>query len=356
MAETSGAFILVIISPQHIQNEEKTSCINVESIIVDVVQGPILPGVDWHEQWKAAPESQAILRELEATKERYSHEPIQASSSEFASPLLKQLMVVIYRHTIALWRKPDYIWNKVIIHILQALFNGFSFWKVGHSHDVFHLELRLFSIFIFLFVAGGVIVQLQPLFMANRAIFEAREKKSKTYSWVAFVTGQMVAEIPYLISCGTLYFVSFYFTNGFSVGASVSGQFFLEMILYKFLYTAVGQGIAVFSSNENFASLVNPLVLGAIFIDFCSALVPYNSLNVFWRYWMYSFDPFTYVVQSLFTQTVWDVEVKCAKSELNIISPPPNQTCGSYMAEFLSSHADFINNPDAHLRVLIPAS
>lgn len=35
--------------------------------------------------------------------------------------------------------------------------------------------------------------------MANRAIFEAREKKSKTYSCFAFVIGQIVAEIPYRI-------------------------------------------------------------------------------------------------------------------------------------------------------------
>ena len=62
---------------------------------------------------------------------------------------------------------------------------------------------------------------------------------------------------------------------------------------------------------------------------------------------MYYVDPFTYVVQSLFTQTVWDIEVKCATSEVNIVSPPPNQTCGSYMAEFLSSHAGYIRNPDA---------
>jgi ABC-type multidrug transport system ATPase subunit len=315
--------------------------------IVEVVQGRVLPGVDWHEQWMAAPESQSILTELALTKKKYSHEPINTTSTEFASPMMKQLKIVTKRHTVALWRKPDYIWNKIVLHIAQALFNGFSFWKAGESAGIFELELRLFSIFIFLFVAGGVIVQLQPLFMANRAIFEAREKKSKTYSWIAFVTGQMVAEIPYLILCGTLYFVGFYFTVGFPTKASVSGQFFLEMILYQFLYTAVGQGIAVFSPNEYFASLVNPLVLGAIFIDFCGVLVPYDTLNVFWRYWLYYLDPFTYVVQALFTLTVWDVKVKCAASELSIITPPPNQTCGSYMADFITAHSGYLNNPEA---------
>lgn len=41
--------------------------------------------------------------------------------------------------------------------------------------------------------------------------------------------------------------------------------------------------IAVFPPNEYFASLVNPLILGAIFIDFCGVLVPCATLNVFWR-------------------------------------------------------------------------
>ncbi|KAI9039876.1 uncharacterized protein KD926_008977 [Aspergillus affinis] len=157
----------------------------------------------------------------------------------------------------------------------------------------------------------------------------------------------MVAEIPYLIICGTLYFVGFYFIVGFPTRAGVSGQFFLEMVLYQFLYTALGQGIAMFSPNEYFASLVNPLVLSAIFVDFCGVLVPFNTLSVFWRYWLYFLDPFTYVVQSLFTLTVWDVEVKCTVSGLSIITPPPDQTCGSYMVDFISAHSAYLNNPDA---------
>ncbi|OJZ80600.1 hypothetical protein ASPFODRAFT_147512 [Aspergillus luchuensis CBS 106.47] len=317
--------------------------------IVDVVQGRVLPGVDWYEQWMAAPESEAVMAELEATKSHYSGVSMPTETLEFASPMWKQLKIVTKRHCIALWRKPDYIWNKIILHIAQALFNGFSFWKAGQSHGILELELRLFSIFIFLFVAGGVIVQLQPLFLANRAIFEAREKKSKTYSWIAFVTGQMIAEIPYLILCGTLYFVGFYFTVGLPTRASISGQFFLEMIFYQFLYTAVGQGIAVFSPNEYFASLVNPLILGAIFIDFCGVLVPYDTLNVFWRYWLYYLDPFTYIVQALFTQTVWNIKVECRPSEMTIITPPPNLTCGAYMADFIASHSGYLNNPEAQV-------
>jgi ABC-type multidrug transport system permease subunit len=51
-----------------------------------------------------------------------------------------------------------------------------------------------------------VIAQTQPKFIANRDIFETREKKAKIYSWWAFCFGEIVAEVPYLLVCALLYF------------------------------------------------------------------------------------------------------------------------------------------------------
>lgn len=67
------------------------------------------------------------------------------------------------------------MWNKIVLHIFAALFSGFTFWKVGDG--TFSLQLRLFAIFNFIFVAPGCINQMQPFFLANRDIFETREKK-----------------------------------------------------------------------------------------------------------------------------------------------------------------------------------
>jgi ABC-type multidrug transport system ATPase subunit len=323
--------------------------VNPAEFIVDVVQGRVLPGVDWAKEWSSSPERQAITQKLEDVKTQYagvSPSSIETDrNSEFASHWMKQLKVVTKRHCVALWRKPDYIWNKFVLHIVSALFNGFTFWNVGNG--TFDLQLRLFAVFNFLFIAGGVINQLQPLFMENRAIFEAREKKSKTYSWVAFVTAQMVAEIPYLIICAVLYFGCYYFTVGFPVKASISGQVFFEMLLFEFLYTALGQGIAVFSPNEYFASLVNPFILGAIFINFAGVLVPYSNLNNFWKYWMYWLDPFKYLIEGLLTQPLYAVKVECLESELSTFNPPSNMSCGAYMADFLSSHGGYLVDPQA---------
>lgn len=67
------------------------------------------------------------------------------------------------------------MWNKVFLHIFAALFSGFTFWKIGNG--TFSLQLRLFAIFNFIFVAPGCINQMQPFFLHSRDIFETREKK-----------------------------------------------------------------------------------------------------------------------------------------------------------------------------------
>jgi|SRR6266536_701879 len=96
------------------------------------------------------------------------------------------------------------------------------------------------------------------------------------YSWLAFLTTQIVAEIPYLILYGTLYFACWNFTAGLPAKASISGQVFFLMILYEFLYTAIGQAIATISPNDFFASRLNPVIIGACLINFAGVLVPYT--------------------------------------------------------------------------------
>jgi hypothetical protein len=63
----------------------------------------------------------------------------------------------------------------------------------------------MFAVFNFVFVAPGVMVQTQPKFIANRDVFEKREKKAKTYSWVVFCIAEIVAELPYLMVCAALF-------------------------------------------------------------------------------------------------------------------------------------------------------
>ncbi|KAK8091733.1 ABC-2 type transporter-domain-containing protein [Apiospora hydei] len=318
--------------------------VNPAEHIVDVVQGRFGTDIDWPEVWNASKERTEALAELERldngqTMEKSgitsetTPEPTEAETKDFATPVMYQVKLVTTRQSIALWRNPDYIWNKISLHVTNALFGGFTFWMIGNGS--FELQLRLMAVFNFVFVAPGCINQLQPLFIKNRDLFETREKKSKAYHWLAFISAQLLSEIPVLIVCATVYF------------ASKSGQVYLEMILYEFLYTAIGQAIAAYSPSEVFAALANPVFVGAGLINFCGVVVPYSQIQAFWRYWIYWLDPFTYLIGGLLEPVVWDVKVQCKPNELTRIPVPPNSTCGTYLADFLATSGGYVVDPDA---------
>ncbi|KAJ5949763.1 hypothetical protein N7454_001347 [Penicillium verhagenii] len=296
--------------------------------IIEVIQGGATQEqIDWVDVWSQSPERNRALEELESLNAAgLADLDYVEDTADFATSHWYQFKLVAKRLTIQIWRSPDYMWNKMILHIFAAL---------------------LFAIFNFIFVAPGCINQMQPFFLQNRDIFETREKKSKTYHWIAFIGAQAVTEIPYLIICATLYFVCFYFTAGFPIASSISGQYYLQMIFYEFLYTSIGQAIAAYAPNEYFAAVMNPLLLGAGLVSFCGVVVPYASMQPFWRYWLYYLDPFNYLVGGLLGEILWDVKVQCKPSEYITFSAPSAQTCGEYMANFLSSEPGYLLDSNA---------
>ncbi|KAK4086445.1 hypothetical protein Purlil1_9291 [Purpureocillium lilacinum] len=303
--------------------------------MIDVVSGTLSQGKDWNEVWLASPEYEKMTAELDHIISDAASKPPGTvdDGHEFAMPMWYQIKLVTHRMNVSLYRNVDYVNNKMALHIFSALFNGFSYWKIGESFG--DLQLKLFTVFTFIFVAPGVLAQLQPLFIHRRDIFETREKKSKMYSWVAFVTGLIVSEIPYLIICGVLYFVCWYYTVGFPTASTRAGATFFVMLMYEFLYTGMGQFIAAYAPNEVFASLVNPVVIGTL-VSFCGVLVPYQQITAFWRYWMYYLNPFNYLMGSMLVFSVWGTDVNCADSEFAVFDPPNGTTCADYLSSYLS--------------------
>ncbi|KAE8333393.1 ABC-2 type transporter-domain-containing protein [Aspergillus sergii] len=297
--------------------------------MIDVVSGKG-EGQDWNQIWLQSPEHRKLSGELDSmTAEALNRNTtVNDEQHEFAASLWTQTKLVTHRMNISLFRNTEYLNNKFAMHISLALLNGFTFWMVGDS--LTDLQQNLFTVFNFIFVAPGVISQLQPLFIDRRDIFEAREKKSKMYHWAPFVTGLIVSEFPYLLVCAFLYYVCWYFTVGLPTSPYHAGSVFFVVVMYECLYTAIGQMIAAYTPNAVFASLVNPLVITTL-VSFCGVMIPYSQIQPFWRYWMYYIDPFNYLMSSLLVFTTWDKPVHCTPDELAVFDPTPNQTCGEYL-------------------------
>jgi ATP-binding cassette subfamily G (WHITE) protein 2 (PDR) len=62
---------------------------------------------------------------------------------------------------------------------------------------------------------------------------------------------------------------------------------------------------------------------------------------------MYRATPVTYFVSALISTGIGGVNIVCSRNELLTLSPPPGQTCGSYLAEYVSFAGGTLLNPDA---------
>ncbi|KAL6229440.1 hypothetical protein BDW75DRAFT_245735 [Aspergillus navahoensis] len=316
--------------------------------MIDVVTGGIeaVKDKDWHQVWLDSRENAAAMAELDQMVADAAAKPPGTvdDGREFATSLWTQIKLVTQRMNVALLRNTKYVNNKLELHIISALLNGFSFWHIGH--DVQDLQLKMFTIFNFTFVAPGVINQLQPLFIQRRNIYDAREKKSRMYSWKAFVTGLIVSEFPYLCLCAVLYFVCWYYQTKLPHASKEVGAIFFIMLIYEFIYTGIGQFVAAYAPNATFAALVNPLIVNCLVL-FCGAFVPQPELNVFWKYWFYYLNPFTYVLGGMLTFGIWNAEVKCAPGEYAFFDPP-NGTCKDYLADYMTTNSAVnLVNPEA---------
>lgn len=198
--------------------------------MIEVVSGSLSRGQDWNKTWLESPEHEKMTTELDRLIAEAASKPAGYvdDGHAFAAPMWDQIKIVTHRMNVSIFRNIEYLDNKFILHITLPLLNGFTFWQVGDSLN--DLQLRLFTIFNFIFVAPGVIAQLQPLFIDRRDIYETREKKSKTYHWAPFVTGLIVSELPYLIVCALLYFVCWYFTVGLPSDAKYAGSTFFVVV------------------------------------------------------------------------------------------------------------------------------
>lgn len=74
---------------------------------------------------------------------------------------------------------------------------------------------------------------------------------------------------------------------------------------------------------------------------------PFDSMSVFWKYWMYFVNPSTYWIGGILAATLDGASVQCAAEETARFDAPPNQTCHDYAGEFAKSAGGYLLNPEA---------
>ena len=308
---------------------------------------------DYNEVWRSSEEYKAVQKELawmEAELPKRTEEASAEAKKQYATKILYQCELVCHRLLQQYWRSPSYLWSKFSLTIFNQLFIGFTFFKADRSLQ--GLQNQMLSIFMYTVIFNPILQQYLPSFVQQRDLYEARERPSRTFSWVAFIVAQILVEIPWNFLAATIAFCIYYYAVGFYSNASVAGQLHERGALFWLFSTAFyvyigSMGILVITWNEvaetaaHFANLMFTMCL-----SFCGVMVTKGGLPRFWIF-MYRVSPLTYLIDAMLSIAVANVKVKCSTYEFVQFTPPKGMSCGQYMEPYIEMvHTGYLFDPN----------
>jgi ATP-binding cassette, subfamily G (WHITE), member 2, PDR len=126
-----------------------------------------------------------------------------------------------------------------------------------------------------------------PHFVTQRALYEVRERPSKTYSWQVFILSNILVEIPWNSLMAVLVFVSWYYPIGLRQNAVEADQvaergalmFLFTLTFMIFAGTFTHMAVAGVETAEGAATIINLLFsLSLIFCGYVKSAPPHPSL------------------------------------------------------------------------------
>lgn len=94
----------------------------------------------------------------------------------------------------------------------QTLLNSISFYNA--RLDIQGISNIFFSVFLFTQLFSTIDQQVIPRLIDGRSLFEARERRSRTYSWTVFVCANVVVELFWQTIASVLVFATWYYPTG----------------------------------------------------------------------------------------------------------------------------------------------
>jgi ABC-type multidrug transport system permease subunit len=337
--------------------------------------------VNWPKIWSQSPQKELVRKQLAEWKESLSRNTDTHRvhpKGEYAASFLTQLRVVLGRVFKNYWRDPLYLYSRFglcicvvspfhsnsseeMSHMLttaQSLANGLSFYMSPLT--IQGLTNLIFSIFLVTQLFSNVNQQVIPRFTDHRALFEARERRDRSYSWKVFVASSVLVEMFWQTLVAAGIFAVWYYPTGMwrnaitetsSLGTPERGALMFCLLWMFCLWTttlshALGAAIEDPEVSVNLAVLLYWLSL-----VFCGVLVPPAALPGFWTF-MYRAVPFTYLMNGMAVAGLAGQRVNCAPVEMLTVEMPAaleevGATCGAFLEEYIGFAGGYVENPGA---------
>ncbi|KAJ5641165.1 hypothetical protein N7490_005165 [Penicillium lividum] len=306
---------------------------------------------DWPDTWRKSPEYTEVQKHLTILEQKAKGEQTHAGlTQEFASPFHMQLLLCTKRVFEQYWRTPSYLYSKLLMCFVTALFIGLSFLLTKVT--VLGLEHQMFAIFMLLIVFPFLAYQTMPNYILQRDLYEVRESPSKTYSWAAFILAQIIVELPWNTVAAVITFFPFYYLIGMNRNAIATNAVterggLMFLLVWSFLMhcsTFTTMVVAAAATAEIGAILA--LLLFTFCLIFCGVMASPSLLPGFWIF-MYRVSPLTYLISGMLSTGLANIEIQCSDLELVVVQPPSGVTCGSYLADYMAAAGGAVYNSNA---------
>ncbi|TGO64532.1 hypothetical protein BOTNAR_0087g00120 [Botryotinia narcissicola] len=309
--------------------------------------------VSWTDIWSTSEERKLIKKDLVNIKRELScsYDLTNGSSSnEFATSFLYQLYIVTKRNFELDWRTPAYVYSKFFLTLGAGLINGFSFYNSQTS--IQGVQNQIFSTFLLLTLHGNLVQLTLPHFMDSRTLYEARERSSRTYSWMVFILSNTIAELPGIFFLAAVQFATWYYPIGMYRHALATRSLSSRGILMYLI------NVSFFLFSSTFSQMLGTIMpdpatgvnisalLYTLSLIFCGILVPITSLPKFWIF-MYRSTPVTYLSSSLLSTGLSGITIVCAPNEILHIVPPSPLTCAQYLSSYLLTSPAHLLTPES---------
>ncbi|CEJ54144.1 hypothetical protein PMG11_00466 [Penicillium brasilianum] len=304
-------------------------------------------GSEWAKHWRESPEAKAAAEDVDRINKEYQEGnnsvDEEVGHGEYNGSVVQQSWLLTIRMLKNQWRNPPYMYSKIWVHVVHAILIGTTVYKLGTSPS--DLQNRLLSVFSIVLLVNTIVNTILARFFFARLLWESREGPSRTYGWQALCSASIAAEMPGALVCTVLYFVIWYFLCGLPTGEA-AGYVFLSLLTFEVFEVLFG--LFMIGMSPDLGTAGNVLVFLVCAVNwFNGIIVPYDQIQVFWRYWLYWINPFTYLLGGLVTAVIQDQHVVCKEGDIVSLSPPANETCDSYLSSWAHSAQVQVLNPSA---------
>ncbi|KAF5656559.1 putative ABC1 transport [Fusarium heterosporum] len=307
---------------------------------------------DWPATWLESSEFASVQQDLDTlSQSKQVTSSSDALDTAYAAPLSKQFMICTKRVGEQYWRTPTYIYAKLSLCFITSLFIGLSFQNSPLSMQ--GLQNQLFSIFMLLVIFAFLVYQTMPGFVAQRTLYEGRERSSKTYAWYNLILANTVVEMLWNSIASLTIYLPFYFLVGMYDNGRVTDTqderaALMFLLIWAFMaYEGTFAHMCVAGSPTAEVGATFALLLFMVTLVFAGVLVPYSDLPGFWTF-MYRVSPITYLIGGMISDGVAKSQVECSEIEFLQFEAPSNLTCGDYVGEFVEMAGGSLLNPHSN--------